>query len=43
MNELGPESVTVADNYGCSKQNSSIKEGVFMMRYSVKISIHKAQ
>lgn len=43
MDELGAESVILVEDWSCSKQDSSIKKGIFIARYSVKASIHKAQ
>lgn len=43
MDELGAESVILAEDWSCGKQDSSIKKGIFIVRYSVKASIHKAQ
>lgn len=37
------ESVTPAEDWSCSQQKSTVREGVFIAIYSVKVSIHKAQ
>lgn len=37
------ESVTLAEDQSCSQQEHSIREGVFITIYSLRVSIHKAQ